>query len=499
MAGCPRQGVGSHDRTPRSSSWSSGDDELVGEGLGGQQRASYAKRGRCEQEAREHKRHRTCCGPSPRGKAEEEEECRRHHAAVRAAYHEALQTWKRSVTGREVPCAAFLRHARSLATRACRNAARFRERRCTELERGHANRYADWPLTVFVPSDGQLLRFAYAAAGKLRSALTPLEWKGLVSALRSNGSFASSSQLGESDDSTGDLRLVAVKLGLPFSVYVSDTIYMLRLFRRMRGLAALRAPSPGSVLRHLGIYAGVAFSLSEAARALTAALSEERLWEVLSLESQRFLEANRMWARGVWLPSGCLPRPHYNFTSWSMWMRGAVDVLEVHQGEIHFTKEDTVGAATAVPCLLLAPACCLQRAGALPVRLFAEASLGACSAACGAASTEKEVLLPPFTELSWSGRVMPLRELDCLRAAGEMRQHSAGNDAAATTDTNAETTRLCRDLAYAVGSLHGFVENLELEAAVRGPGSDFAADAKTWRRYLDELQVVCVVGAAGSW
>ena len=319
-------------------------------------------------------------------------EARAHCELAAEAFREALRAW-REERPRLSWCEGFLRHARCLAARARRSPARF-ARRLTERERGHAARYGRGvpaPLEAFVPGDEGLLRLALLAARRLRAALRPPERASLLGVLseaarggRAEGEEPATAAAGGRH---GLLELLARLICLPLCVYVGDTVHMLRLFARMQGLKHTARPTSASVTKQLGVFAGVAFATVEAARLLFAAFGPDRLWEVLSLESSEFLGAHTIWARGLWLgePSRG-PDAQYNFASFSLWLRGTVDVLEVHRGE----------AEGRVPCLLVAPAAMLRAGGALPARLFAEVAMDGCALSEGVGAGEKEVILPPF-------------------------------------------------------------------------------------------------------
>lgn len=240
---------------------------------------------------------------------------------------------------------------------------------------------------------------------------------------------------------------MAEAMCLPFLLYSTDTVHILRLSSAMRGLNSAQGPrSARSARVVLGDYAGVICALVEAGGLLRRYVNPSRLLSVLSLQSKEFLEERQLVFRGLWLPRKFdvaeLCRC-YNLTSWSLWVRGALSVLEVYRGR--------VGSKAYVPVFLIAlrsnvmrlalpttalyfaaspdgkevgrqdrPYECLPKSRSRPVRNDS-----------GVAQSEKEIVLPPFSSLvPFEGvgavKLSSLRSSRFLRRAASQWQLRSG-------------------------------------------------------------------------
>lgn len=209
---------------------------------------------------------------------------------------------------------------------------------------------------------------------------------------------------------------MAEGLCLPFLLYSTDTVHILRISDAMRGLHKLPAKcSSASVRQKLGVYAGVICALVESGALLRQHVTPERLLPVLSMQTESFLAGRQLIFRGLWLPPRfdvdelCRCR---NITSWSLWARGALAVLNVYRGRVQNDCN--------VPVLLIALRSDMMRLALPTTALYfaaspdgKEAGVNGRSHEClpesflrpvrndaGVAQGEKEVVLPPFCLLT---------------------------------------------------------------------------------------------------
>jgi len=202
---------------------------------------------------------------------------------------------------------------------------------------------------------------------------------------------------------------------LPFLFYSTDTVHILRLSSAMRGLRNFRGSCSARVAKaKLGDYAGVICALVEAGGLLRRYVNPSRLLPVLSLQVATFFDDQHFAFRGLWLPADFdvadLCRC-YNFTSWSLWVRGALSVLRVYKGR--------VDPDAKVPVLLIAPRRNIMQLALPTTALYFAASPDGKEAGredrpheclprgmhrpqyndAGVAQGEKEIVLPPFCHL----------------------------------------------------------------------------------------------------
>lgn len=202
---------------------------------------------------------------------------------------------------------------------------------------------------------------------------------------------------------------------LPFLLYSSDTVHILRLSSAMRGLRSFRGScSARAANAELGNYAGVICALVEAGGLLRHYVNPSRLLPVLSLQSSSFFDNQHLVFRGLWLPNDFdvddLCRC-YNLTSWSLWVRGALSVLRVYKGR--------VDPKANVPVLLVALRTTIMQLALPTTALYSAASPDGKEIGkedrpneclpksrhrpqrndSGVAQGEKEIVLPPFCHL----------------------------------------------------------------------------------------------------
>jgi hypothetical protein len=188
----------------------------------------------------------------------------------------------------------------------------------------------------------------------------------------------------------------------------------------MRNLYRMPEECGASAVREeLGAYAGVVCALVESGALLRRTIGPKRLLPVLGMQTENFLRDRRLVFRGLWLPQNFdvheLCRCH-NFTSWSLWVHGALSVLRVYKGR--------VDQGCNVPVLLIALRRDLMRLALPTTALYFAASpdgkqVGAHGRAdeclpksqlrplrndAGVAQAEKEIVLPPFCRLTPSRR-----------------------------------------------------------------------------------------------
>lgn len=203
---------------------------------------------------------------------------------------------------------------------------------------------------------------------------------------------------------------------LPFLLYSTDTVHILRISQAMRNLHRMPAECGADALREmLGAYAGVVCALVESGALLRRTIGRDRLLPVLGMQREGWLRDRRLAFRGVWLPEDFdvpdLCRCH-NFTSWSLWVHGALSVLRVYKGRVDqgcnvpvlliALREDLMRLALPTTALYFAASPdgkqvgaagrtdeCLPKSGFRPVRSDA-----------GVAQAEKEIILPPFCRLT---------------------------------------------------------------------------------------------------
>jgi len=226
-------------------------------------------------------------------------------------------------------------------------------------------------------------------------------------------------------------------LCLPFLLYSTDTVHILRLSSAMRGLRSFRGPCSAMAAKaELGDYAGVLCALLEAGALLRRYVKPSRLLPALSLQAPSFFDTQHLAFRGLWLPSDfdvadvcrC-----YNFTSWSLWLRGALSVLRVYKGR--------VDRGANAPVLLIALRRNIMKLALPTTALYFAASPDGKEAGAednpyeclpksrhrpqrndsGVAQCEKEIVLPPFCYLEPLKR-MSVVSLDRLRSTDLLKQ-----------------------------------------------------------------------------
>jgi len=243
---------------------------------------------------------------------------------------------------------------------------------------------------------------------------------------------------------------IAEALCLPFLLYSTDTVHVLRLSKAMRGLSSLRGSCTVEAAEAwLGNYAGVVCALVEAGGLLRRYVNPSHLLPVLSLQTKEFLDSHHLVFRGLWLPRefdlSSLCRC-YNLTSWSLWVQGALSVLEVYRGR--------VGTKANIPVLLIAlrkkimhlalPTTALYFAASpdgkvagrqdRPNERLPRSTLRPERNDSGVAQGEKEIVLPPFCHLTpfEGGANVKLAKLsgeDVLQhAISEWKLHSKDTD-----------------------------------------------------------------------
>lgn len=202
---------------------------------------------------------------------------------------------------------------------------------------------------------------------------------------------------------------------LPFLLYSTDTVHILRLSSAMRGLRNIRGSCDlNSARAKLGDYAGVVCALVEAGGLLRRYVNPSRLLPVLGLQTPSFLDDQHLAFRGLWMPAEFdiddLCRC-YNVTSWSLWARGALSVLRVYKGR--------VDPEATVPVLLIALRSNIMQLALPTTALYFAASPGDKEVGredrpheclprsrhrprrvdAGVAQGEKEIILPPFCHI----------------------------------------------------------------------------------------------------
>lgn len=203
---------------------------------------------------------------------------------------------------------------------------------------------------------------------------------------------------------------------LPFLLYSTDTVHILRLSNAMRGLRTYRGSCSARATRDLlGDYAGVICALVEAGGLLRRCVNPSRLLPVLSLQIPSFFDDQHLAFRGLWLPHDfdvdALCRC-YNLTSWSLWARGALSVLRVYKGRVE--------GESNIPVLLIALRRNIMQLALPTTALYFAASPDGKEAGredrpheclprsrhrpqrndAGVAQGEKEIVLPPFSQLT---------------------------------------------------------------------------------------------------
>jgi hypothetical protein len=176
----------------------------------------------------------------------------------------------------------------------------------------------------------------------------------------------------------------------------------------------------------LGDYAGVLCALLEAGGLLRRYVNPSRLLSALSLQVPSFFDNQHLAFRGLWLPADfdvadvcrC-----YNFTSWSLWLRGALSVLQVYKGRVDRDAN--------APVLLVALRRKIMQLALPTTALYFAASPDGKEAGnedkpyeclpksrhrpqrndSGVAQCEKEIVLPPFCYLK------PLRRMSVVSLA----------------------------------------------------------------------------------
>lgn len=200
----------------------------------------------------------------------------------------------------------------------------------------------------------------------------------------------------------------------------------------MRGLGSFRGPCSAMTAKaELGDYAGVLCALLEAGGLLRRYVNPSRLLSALSLQVPSFFDKQHLAFRGLWLPADfdvadvcrC-----YNFTSWSLWLRGALSVLQVYKGR--------VDRGANAPVLLIALRRNIMQLALPTTALYFAASPDGKEAGredkpfeclpksrhrpqrndSGVAQCEKEIVLPPFCYLK------PLRRMSVVSLASLTRK-----------------------------------------------------------------------------
>jgi len=224
---------------------------------------------------------------------------------------------------------------------------------------------------------------------------------------------------------------------LPFLLYSTDTVYILRVCGLMRSLQNLHAPGLASVKSCLGEYSGVICALIESAAILRRHVPAEVRLQVLGMQTPHFLAKRQLVFRGLWLPRDfCIADlcRCYNLTSWSLWVFGALSVLEVYRC--------CVPEVCVAPVFLVALRSEIMRIALPTTSLYLAASpdskpidkIGRSSkrlpdsklrpkrSDSGAARGEKEVILPPFSRLV-PAAVVPFSDLQHGSSARGVAQH----------------------------------------------------------------------------
>lgn len=227
---------------------------------------------------------------------------------------------------------------------------------------------------------------------------------------------------------------IAEAMCLPFLLYSTDTVHIIRMSRAMRGLSQAHGLHSADAARAwLGDYAGVICALVAAGGLLRRYVNPSRLLPVLSLQTKDFLDDHHLVFRGLWMHRDFdvdeLCRC-YNLTSWSLWARGAFSVLRVYKGRV----ED---AQANVPVLLVALRSNVMKLALPTTALYFAASPDGKEAGredrpreclpksrlrpvrndSGVAQGEKEIVLPPFCHLAPFGNIGALKLAD-LRGTG---------------------------------------------------------------------------------
>jgi len=209
---------------------------------------------------------------------------------------------------------------------------------------------------------------------------------------------------------------LAEALCLPFLLYSTDTVYILRICTAMRNLKDLSHSNldASSVEMHLGVWAGVICALVEAGGLLRRETAPEKLLPVLGMQTAQFLSERQLVFRGVWMPKDFRVRDLcrcYNLTSWSLWASGALSVLKIYRR--------CVSKECSVPVLIIMLRSEIMRLALPTTALYFAASPDGEAAGKhdrpherlppsrlrpgrsdgGAAQVEKEILLPPFARL----------------------------------------------------------------------------------------------------
>lgn len=283
---------------------------------------------------------------------------------------------------------------------------------------------------------------------------------------------------------------LAEAMCLPFVLYSTDTVHILRLSGAMRALRRMGTSCTAKKIQdELGPYAGVVCALVESGAILRRYITPERLLPVLSMQSTKFLSKRKLVFRGVWLP----PRFNvdelcrcYSFTSWSLWPRGALSVLEVYRGRVAADsstpvlcvalRDDIMRLALPTTALYFAaspdgkatgnrdrPRECLPKSRLRPVHNDA-----------GVAQGEKEIVLPPFCHLEH------IQALGVVRLADLKRSETARKAAK----------------GFGLGSEGAKAIGRELESAVY----DATSGGKALRKFdADKCLVVFINQVDGSW
>jgi len=242
---------------------------------------------------------------------------------------------------------------------------------------------------------------------------------------------------------------IAEAMCLPFLLYSTDTVHILRMSSAMRGLSGSDGPKTNDDARAwLGDYTGVICALVSAGALLRRYVNPTRLLPVLSLQTKDFLDDHRLVFRGLWLPRDFDVKSLcrcYNLTSWSLWVRGPLSVLRVYKGR--------VDVKAGIPVLLVALRSTIMKLALPTTALYFAASPDGKEAGradrpreclpksklrpvrndSGVAQGEKEIVLPPFCQLTpFEGGAMKLSSLrgtDILsKAASEWQLNSRDTD-----------------------------------------------------------------------
>lgn len=233
---------------------------------------------------------------------------------------------------------------------------------------------------------------------------------------------------------------------LPFLLYSTDTVYILRLCSLMRRLSDLSSPcSAPTVKAHLGVYAGVICALVESGGLIRRHCPRGKLLDVLGLQTAKFLAKRQLVFRGIWLPKNFsiaqLCRC-YNVTSWSLWMYGSLSVLEVYRACVAEDcdvpvimiglRKEVMRLALPTTALYLAASPDGKPLGGQdrPEERLPSTRLRPKRSDSGAAREEKEIMLPPFSRLVPAVSV-PLDELSNADSARRLIEgwHLSADDA----------------------------------------------------------------------